>query len=356
MADEPKKDPKKVKGAVARKNALTPEERSAIARRAAMVRFGGNLPKAVAEGTLWIGNLALPCAVLDDAENTRVFTQEGFLGAIGRARKAKGGEGASVAVDGKPPFLRAKNLEPFVSNELLRSTTPIEFIPYKGPGYQGRAFGYRARLLPQVCWVFQDALVARKLLPSQKHIGETCRQLLKALTDHAIDDLVDRATGFEDAKKLRLLNESVEKHVLKEAQTWVKMYDIEFYRQIYRLNRWRFDPENNSRPGVIGHWTNDIYARLALGVKDALHARVRRNARGRPTQKLTQYLTPSGGKPRLREVLEAIKALMRVSSDWKDFQEKLDIAFPRFDEVLVLPFDGGLPRISKPPQALPPSW
>jgi hypothetical protein len=158
------------------------------------------LPKAIAEGTLQIGDLLLPCAVLDDRDNTRVFTQQGFLQAIGRSRAAKGGEGASV--DGKPAFLRAKNLEAFIFNELIASTTPIEFIPYKGPGYLGRAFGYRAKLLPQVCWVFQDAMLASKLLPGQMHIGEKCRQLLKALTDHAIDDLVDRATGFEDMRKL----------------------------------------------------------------------------------------------------------------------------------------------------------
>jgi hypothetical protein len=346
---KPKRDPKKVAGGLARASALTAEERSAIARKAAMVRYGGGLPKAIAEGTLWIGDLPLPCAVLDDAQNTRVFTQQGFLQAIGRARAAKGGEGASV--DGRPAFLRAKNLEPFIPNDLMASTTPIEFIPYKGPGYQGRAFGYRARLLPQVCWVFQDALTAGKLLPGQKHIGETCRALLKALTDHAIDDLVDRATGFEDQRKLKKIFESIEKHVRREALPWAKMYDIEFYRLVYRLNRWPFDPENTARPSVIGRWTNDIYDRLAPGVRPALHSRVRRNAAGRPTQKLTQYLTPDAGKPRLRELLEGVKALMRVSSDWEDFKQKLDIAFPRFDQMLALPFDGGLPRLSKPPRS-----
>lgn len=51
------------------------------------------------------------------------------LPAIGRAGKAKGGEGAGV--DGKPAFLRAKNLEPFISSELTGSTTPVEFIPLR---------------------------------------------------------------------------------------------------------------------------------------------------------------------------------------------------------------------------------
>jgi len=234
---QPQKDPNKVAGALARAKSLSPEDRSAIARKAAMVRFGKGLPKAIAEGTLRIGDLPLPCAVLDDEGNTRVFTQEGFLQAIGRAGKAKGGEGASV--DGMPAFMRARNLQPFISNELLGSTTPLEFIPYKGPGYLGRAFGYRARLLPQVCWVYQDALTARKLHTSQKHIGEQCRFLLKALTDKAIDDLVDQATGFDDWRKREAIDRILEKYVRIDALPWVRMFDVDFYRQIYRLNRCR---------------------------------------------------------------------------------------------------------------------
>lgn len=86
------KDQNKVAGALARAKSLTPEERSQIARKAALVRHGKELPKAIAEGILQIGDLKLTCAVLDDSSNTRVLTQEGFLMAIGRAGKAKGGE------------------------------------------------------------------------------------------------------------------------------------------------------------------------------------------------------------------------------------------------------------------------
>jgi hypothetical protein len=177
-----------------------------------------------------IGDLRISCAVLDDDENTRVLTQEGFLTAIGRAGKAKGGEGASV--DGLPAFLRAANLTPFISNDLIGSTSPIEFVPLRGPGYQGRAFGYRASLLPNVCWVYQDALVAQKLLPSQKHIGDARRFFLKALTNHAIDDLVDRATGFEDVRKRRAIDKIIQKYVEVGARPWVQMFDLEFYSNL----------------------------------------------------------------------------------------------------------------------------
>ena len=340
------KDAKKVAGGLARREALTPEERSAIARRAALARHGKDLPKAIAEGAIVIGNLQITCAVLDDPGNTRVLTQEGFLTAIGRAGKAKGGEGATV--DGLPAFLRAKNLEPFISNDLMASTTPIEFVPLFGPGYQGRAFGYKATLLPNVCWVYQDALLARKLLPSQLHIGEACRLFLKALTNHAIDDLVDRATGFEDMRKRRAIDRIIEKHVEKEARPWVKMFPLDFYAHVYRLNGWPFDPDNTAKPGVVGHWTNDIYDRLAPGVRAALHERVRRNEKGRPTQKLTQYLTPEEGKPSLERLLEGVILLMRMSSTWADFKMKLDEYYPRFGETMQLPFERGVYHLPAP--------
>jgi P63C domain-containing protein len=339
-------DESKRAGGFARAKALSKEERSAIARRAALARYGKELPRAIAEGILKIGDVQLACAVLDDAENTRVFSQEGFLTAIGRAGKAKGGEGASV--DGRPAFLRAKNLEPFISNDLIASTVPLEFVPWKGPGYQGRAFGYRAKLLPGVCWVYQDALVAGKLASQQHHIGVACQALLKALTNYAIEDLVDQATGFDDFRKREAIFRILEKYVSPEKLRWVQMFDTDFYRQVFRLNKWAFDPEKAARPSVLGHWTNNIYDRLAPGIRPALHAKVRRNADGKPTEKLTQYLTPEEGKPRLKEMLEGVKAIMRLSKDKHDFWEKMDIAYPKLnDQNVMLPF-ADLPRLQKP--------
>lgn len=340
------KDNSKVAGALARAQSLTPAERSAIARKAALTRHHSNLPKAIAEGFLQIGDLHLACAVLDDEHNTRVLTQNGFLKAIGRHPFATGGTGSSI--DGEAPFLRAKNLKPFISADLERSATPIKFLPRNiTSGASGIAYGYPGALLPNVCWVYQDALLADKLLPNQKHIGEACRQLLKALTNYAIEDLIDQATGFDDIRKKEAVLRIIEKFVRQDALPWVRMFDVEFYRQVYRLNGWPFDPEKTARPSVIGHWTNDIYDRLAPGVRGALHASVKRNARGRPTEKLTQHLTPEEGKPRLRELLEGVKALMRISDHWKDFTYKLDLAYPKFDDTLLLPFNGGIPRLAK---------
>lgn len=345
MTDTPEKDQRKAKGGRARAQALSKTERSAIARRAAIVRHHGELPRAVAEGVLPIGELKLPCAVLDDPDNTRVLTQNGFLKAIGRHPFAPGGTGS--AIDDTAPFLRAKNLEPFISADLKRSSVPLVYLP-RNPtaGAGGVGYGYRGSLLPSVCWVYQDAMLARKLLPNQKHIGEAARAFLKALTNKAIDDLIDEATGFDDLRKKKAIDRIIERYVRKDAQPWVKMFDIDFYRHIFRLNGWAFDPENTARPGVVGHWTNDIYDRLAPGVRGALHDRVKRNDKGKPIQKLTQLLTPEEGKPRLRELLEGVKLLMRMSSNWQDFVHRLDEYYPRFGDTMQLPFrdsGGALP-------------
>jgi hypothetical protein len=344
---EIEKDQRKVAAAIARKESLSAEDRSAIARKAALARHSKGLPRAIAEGTLVIGSLEIPCAVLDDEHgNARVLTQEGFLTAIGRAGKAKGGEGAGV--DGKPAFLRAKNLEPFISKELEDSTTSVEFVPLRGHGYQGRAFGFYARLLPDVCWVYQDAMLAGKLLPNQEHIGRACRDFLRALTNHAIDDLVDRATGFEDMRKRRAIDKIIEQYVEKKARPWVRIFQLDFYRHIYRLNKWPFDPENTARPGVIGKWTNDIYDRLAPRIREELQSRVKRNAAGKPTQKMTQWLTPQEGRPALEKLLEGVVLLMRMSADWADFKSKLDEYYPRFNETMQLPFQSGVYRLPAP--------
>lgn len=293
----------------------------------------GPIPKAIASGFLEIGDKSLPCAVLNDTHNTRVLTQEGFLVSIGRAGKAKGGEGSTV--DGMPPFLRAKNLIPFIDSALIRSTEPIIYETITGQ----RAFGYRATLLPSVCWVYQDAMLSGKILPAQEHIAKACTKLLRGLTDKAINDMVDEATGFRNLQRRKVLEEVLREYVAPEALPWALTFDDELYMNIFRLNGWEFTEASiQKRPGVVGRWTNDFYERLAPGVLAEIQRTVPRDDKGRPKVRYHQMLTEQVGHPKLREFLEGIKALMRISNDWPTFQEHLTRAYPHYDETLQLTF------------------
>lgn len=295
-------------------------------------------PKAIATGVLPIGNAQIPCAVLDDEKNTRVLTQDGFLVAIGRSKRAPSTQ--SGVLDELPPFLRAANLKPFIDKNLRCSTKAVQFKPLKGGGAGGLALGFEADLLPEVCWVYHDAAMAGALKPNQQHIAEYCEILLRGLTNVAITALVDEATGFQDIRTRNALQKILEKYVTKELQPWVKTFDDEFYKQIFRLNGWVYDPSSVKRPSVIGHWTNDmVYDRLAPGVREELHKLTPRDEHGRLKQRLTQRLTPETGHPALKAHLAALQALMRASADWTRYKRLLQRAFPKIGTTMEMPLD-----------------
>src|SRR5882724_7860044 len=315
-------------GGKARREALAPDERSEIAKKAAEARW--SLPRATHEGELVLGNTSIPCAVLEDG--TRLLTQMGFLKALGRSPRARGGEGSSI--DGMVPFLAADNLKPFITKPLLRSTSPIRSRTLHGKGTP--AFGYRAELLPQVCEVSLRAREQEKLHFSQRHIAKMAELIIRGLANIGIVALVDEATGYQYHRARRALAEILEQFIAKELQEWTRTFPSEFYEQIFRLRNWRFHSESvgkGHRPQVIGHYTNDIvYKRLAPGVLDELK---KKNPKvdGRRRHKLFQWLTGEIGHPKLRSHIDGVLALMRVSDTWAQFRQFLKKAFPRYEKT-----------------------
>jgi hypothetical protein len=332
-----------LKGGKARAEKLSAAQRSEIAKKAVEARWArvrgeiplGQIPKATHAGTLKIGDVELSCAVLEDG--TRVLTQEGFLHAIGRAKKAKGGEGASV--DGLPAFLRAANLKPFISKELEESTRPVVFRPAKGPGYRGIAYGYRAELLPEVCKVYLQARDAKALTPRQQNVATQCDILIRGLATVGIVALVDEATGYQYDRPRKAMLEILETFISKELLKWAKMFPDEFYRELFRLRGWQFTPGSSRRPVHAAKLTIDlVYKRLAPGVLGELQRLIPKDEKGRRKHKFFQRLTEDVGHPKLREHLTAVIGFMRAFDDWDEFYARLNRAFPRYPENLQLFF------------------
>src|SRR5262249_10562434 len=147
--------------------------------------------------------------------------------------------------------------------------------------------------------------------------------------------LVDEATGYQEIRERDALAKILERFVAKELRPWVKTFPAEFYREIFRLNGWEY-AENRGRPGVIGHWTNNlIYKRLAPRVWDELNRISPRDNRGRLKNKLFQRLTDEIGHPKLREHLMGIVMLMKYSPNWKTFMDRLDREFPQWGTTML---------------------
>ena len=325
------------KGGRARAKKLSPEERTAIAKKAAEERWAGRVPRATHDGELHIGDMTIQCAVLDDG--SRVLTQEGFLIAIGRSGKPAKGRGSQV--EKVAPFLDLQNLKPFVSKELEDSTKPIVFRAPSG----SRAYGYRAELLPKVCEVYLQARDAGALLKSQTNMAKACDILVRGLAGVGIVALVDEATGFQYDRSRRALEEILEAFIKDELGKWAKRFPDDFYIELFRLKGLKW-PSQKNPPQYVGHWTNNlVYKRLAPGVLEELKEKTPKTRRGHRKHRYHQWLTDDVGHPKLQEHISAVLALMRSSDDWDDFEKRLNKALPKFKP---LPLFDGQPGEDKP--------
>lgn len=326
------------KGGKARAAKLPREERREIARVAARARWESDVPQASHEGELTVGDAKLKAAVL--LNGMRLLSQGTFLRALGRSRTPKAGTGALSTVDGLPFFLQLKELDPFISEDLRLSTTPVFFRTKRG----AKAVGYDARLLPQVCEVYlrlRDSFKEEgRPIPRQfERFIQACDSLMRGLAHVGIVALVDEATGYQETRDRLALQAILEKFLQKEFAAWAKRFPDEFYQQIFRLRGWEWRGMAVNRPQVVAHYTKDIvYARLAPGILRELEVRNPRDERGYRLGHHHQLLTQDVGHPALAQHLYAVIGLMRVATSWENFLAMLDTAFPKYGENYKFPF------------------
>jgi len=349
-----KTDPR-ARGGLERAKRLSKEERSEIARL-------GGLAKAAKEGKavplfakygaedrpLRIGGIEIPCYVL--ADGTRVLVQRGLQSGIGLSEG--GGKRGARKIPALMEKLAEKGID--IRGLIARANSPIRFIPPHGGN---PAHGYEATILPDLCAVLIEA--DQKGVLGSKQLAERAAILQHGFATVGIIALVDEATGYQDVRQRDALARILEKFVAKELRPWIKTFPGEYYEQIYRLNGWSYDT-NAGRPGVIGHWTNNIvYRRLAPGVLEELRRLTPRDEKGRLKNKLFQRLTEDVGHPKLREHLMGVVMLMKYAPNWLVFMDRLDKEFPQWGKNLMLPFPedyappsvNGLSSIALPPPA-----
>ena len=277
-------------------------------------------------GELNIGDIIIRCAVLDDG--TRILTRATFIKAIGRTGKAKGGRGYDNEFK-TPVFLTAKNLKPFIPSDILENSMPIIF-KLKGR----KSIGYKAELLPEVCGVFIDAEQASVLTPSQIPIAGKCHLLLRGFATVGIIALVDEATGYQEVRDRIALQKILDKYLLPYQAAWAKRFPDDFYRAIFRLKNWPYNPSTVKRPSIIGTMTNDIvYTRLAPGVLEELKERTPKDEKGRRKFRFHQWLTEDIGHPKLQEHLLKTTVLMDASPNYPTFHRLLQRALPKIGET-----------------------
>jgi len=324
-----------LKGGRARAEALSAQDKKAIATQGAQARWP---PKATYVGELTIGDMVLPCAVLNTG--ARVLSARGMTEAFGRSR----GGGQYASADSREPgdgvklpvFLAPRSLKPFVSDALAMAlSSPIKYRSNHG-GLP--ALGYRAELLPAICEVWLRARDAGALRQdSLKQAAATADVLMRGLARVGIIALIDEATGYQADRERDELSRILEAYINEELRPWVRMFPHEFFKQIHRLQGWTYNEGDVRGPRYVGKLINKyIYDRLPPGVLEEIRKK-NPAVNGRRKTQHHRWLTEETGVPHLDKQITAVTTLMAVSDDKPMFETLLKKRFPKIGDQVPLP-------------------
>jgi P63C domain len=310
-------------GGEARAAKLPTEQRKEIARNAANARWGADMPQASHDGPLQIGDALLIAAVLPNGK--RLLSQGTMLQAIGRSRTPKAGTGGFSTVDALPFFLQAETLKPFISEELMTSTTPILFRLRSGQ----RTVGYDAILLPMVCEVYlklRDACLSkekagdRKVPKQYEKSVRACDLLMRGLARRGIIALVDDATGYRGDQIKEDVLRVIAEYMSPRLVTLTKRFNPEFFEEVYRIHGWEYKRGNIHHPQCTGHFiVRHIYEPLPPGVLEEMKVRLPKNEHGNRKSQLWRTLSVDTGIPHLDRQINDVLLLMQISADKKEF-------------------------------------
>lgn len=278
-----------------------------------------NILKATHMGKLTLGELEIPCFVLEDG--TRVLSQRGIQKSLNMSSGGRGPNAHRMTTfvgqfDGKGA--PDKDL-------VMRISNPIYFRTPKSL----LAHGFEATLLVDICDAILAARNTAPLLKQQAHIAERAELLVRAFARVGIIALVDEATGYQEVRDRDALHRILEMYISPELLPWAKRFPDEFYHHIFRLRKWPTSPPTEKRPGFVGKLTNFlIYEKLPHGVLTELKERNPTVKPGRRKYRHHQYLTDDVGNPHLTRQLVAVITLMRISKSWTGFMGHFAEAFP----------------------------
>ena len=320
------KDESKVKGGVARAEALSAEERSDIARKAAEARW--STPKTNYAGELNIAGSIIPCAVIETEDGPiRLVVQREVVGLLTGNKKG-----------GLQRYLNPPNLQPFLPEKFKNKT--LDQATYVVELFGKKAHGFEGEDIVDICKMYLEARKKKAILPNQQHLADRAEIIVTALAKTGITALIDEATGYQRIRARDALQAYIAKVIRKELAAWTKKFPDEFYEEMYRLKKWQWFVNSTKHPMLAAKYTADIvYSRLGPGILDELQKLNPRTEKGRRRNKHHQWLTDDVGHPQLAQHLYAVISLMKVSDSWEQFKRLLDRALPKQDDIQLRLFN-----------------
>lgn len=322
----------RAKGGVARANKLSDAERREIASNAAKERWAKvhnkeDRPETLIthEGELKLGDVTIPCFVTNTGERLIASRKmQEILKVVEDERDDRVG----VQRPGTrfKRFLGRKFFNALISQEEMQDLfTSLQRT------FRGRKInGYKSESLTKFCELMIQARTKGLLTTERQYIvAEQAQLLYDAFAKIGLAALIDEATGYQKIRPKDELRKLLEAYVSPEFLPWTKRFPDEFYREMFRLRGWSYDPMSVKRPMLVGKLTEEIiYKRLPPGVLDDLRQKNPKSEKGYRKHKHHQLLTQDVGHPHLDRQIASTMTLMRISSNWRQFSSHLMKAFP----------------------------
>lgn len=290
------------------------------------------LPIALYSGKLPIGDIEMDCAVLDNGQ--RILAATSIFTAFGRARK---GMNNRLEIDGTklPPFLAAKNLEPFINQELIERT---ELVRYRDGNREKT--GYDAKLLPKMCELYLRARrdPSKPLLESQLKLAVQSEILLAKLGDIGIESLVDEATGYQRVRANDALRILLSRYIAEGLRKWIKTFPDSFFTELDRMYGNETTTSRN-RPIYYGNFINKyVYDPIENGYVKAELDKLNIEEDGTRKARFHSWLSNQGRDVLIRQIgrVEARMEMFKAIEDFKAAERKqkiISIAPYLFDDM-----------------------
>lgn len=316
MDDFEPKDEVKSRAARARANALDPQRRSEIAKKAAAARWVGKPYQVMHKGSfLKDFGVDVECYVLNDPDKTAVISQRGMGEAIGFSRRGERLKG----------FAGSQTMKPYIGRELQQKLdNPIEFQRLSSAAkneISGKANGYDATILIDICRAILDASNAGKLKgPRYAKMVQQAQIIMGASAKSGIKQLVYALAGYSPTTDEVI--SAFKLYVQEEARKYEKEFPNELYEQWHRL--YKMPVPERGKPWQFRHLTiRHIYYPLAessgkvLALMRALKAKD-----GTQKKKLFQFLNELGARA-LRIHLGRVLEMAESSQQVEEYEAKI---------------------------------
>lgn len=320
----------RAKGGLARAAKLSPEERSQIARNAALARHDANKSlEAIRKGNFKEDfGFDAECYVLNDSKKTAVMSQRGIAAAIGLSTSS--GTALKSLVNSKAianSSMGAEILEKVNNPLIFKGLTMGENMPPPRP-----AHGHDVTLLIDICNAIIEANRAGNLAKTQVKLADQAAVLLSASAKSGIQNLVYKIAGYDSTKEEVIA--AFRAFVQDEARKYEKEFPPELYLAWARL--YSITPPVRGRSWKHRHLTVDhIYHPLAKsnGKLLALLRESKESTGG--VKKLFQFLNEVGTRA-LRIHLGRVLEMAESSKDAADYESKIEERFGNGQQSLDL--------------------